>query len=177
MDVGFVILCPERNIGGLKNTLGSIRFHSYNRDSICVVGKDTTSTELADMNKFAPTFKGEDTITSLINIGMKKIKHDWACILFSGSRIPAYIEKKIAVWAGSESDVLFPVVDRKWEFSEGSFNGVVINTKFFAKVGDFPAVAMMKAGLNDFEFAKMLWAMQAAEHGCKFKAIVGMRII
>jgi hypothetical protein len=129
------------------------------------------------IKSFIPAHKGENTITSLINVGMKKNKHDWAFLFFAGSRLPPSIEKIIAVWANKDSDVVFPVVDRKWEFSSGSFNGVLINTKFFKEVGDFPDVSVEKDGLNDFEFAKLLWAAQAIEKGVSFKAIVGMKII
>lgn len=177
MDVGFVILCPDRKIGGLKNTLGSIRCHSYNREAICMVGNDATDAELKEFKQICVTHAGDDTITSLINTGIKKLKHDWACVVFSGSRVPSYIEWKFSTWIKNDTDVLFPVIDRKCDFTTGSFNGVVVNKKFFEKVGDFPTVTMKKYGMNDFEFAKMLWAVDAMASGCTFKAIVGMRII
>jgi hypothetical protein len=177
MDVGFLILCPDRRIGGLRNTLGSIQSYCYDRDAVCVVGDDATAEDMREFKKVCPTHKGDGTITSLINLGMKKLKHEWAFILFGGSRVPQFIEKKIDYFATAETDVLFPVIDRKWNFVDGSFNGVVMNTKFFKKVGDFPTVTMQKADLNDFELAKMLWAIDAIEQGVNFKAIVGMKII
>lgn len=177
MDVGFLILCPDRRIGGLKNSIGSIISYSYDRQAICVVGDDATDEEVRDFKKVCPTYKGGGTITSLINTGMKKIKNDWAFIMFGGSRIMTYQEWRFSTWAKQETDVLFPVVDRKCNFIEGSFNGVLINKKFFEKVGDFPTETMQKFGLNDFEFAKMLWAIDAIEQGATFKAIVGMRIV
>jgi hypothetical protein len=177
MDVGFIILCPDRNVGGLKNTLGSISHYSYNRESICVVGSDVSAKEINEMKACCQTYKGENTITSLVNVGMKKLKHDWGFIIFAGSRIQNYLERKLSIFTTKDSDILFPVVDRKCNFIEGSFNGVLINTKFFAEVGDFPCTTMKKQGLNDFEFAKMLWAIEAVEKGCTFKGIVGMRII
>jgi hypothetical protein len=177
MDVGFVILCPDRNVGGLRNTLGSVTHHSYNRESICVVGEDATAAELKELKQHCETHKGANTITSLINVGMKKIKHEWAFIVFSGSRIQPYLERKIETFAKNDTDVLFPVVDRKCNFIDGSFNGVLFNKKFFAKVGEFVTADMQKQGLNDFELAKMFWAVDAIGHGCTFKAIVGMRVI
>lgn len=177
MDIGFIILCPDRNVGGLRNTLGSIQHHSYNREAICVVGNDVLSASLKEMKQFCETYKGENTITSLINLGLKKLKHDWAFLIFSGGRIPAFLERKLNLFTKNDTDVLFPVIDRKINFIDGSFNGVMINTKFFAKVGEFSTTEMVKEGINDFELAKMLWAIQAIEKGCNFKAIVGMRII
>lgn len=177
MDVGFLILCPDRNKGGLRNTTGSIRSYAWDRDMIAVVGNDATTADVKELKEFCPTHKGEDTITSLVNVGMKKLKNDWAFIMFSGSRIPVFLEKKIAMFALKDTDVLFPVVDRKWDFISGSFNGVLINRKFFEKAGEFPTVDMQKQGVNDFEMAKMFWALGAMEQGVTFKAIVGMRII
>lgn len=177
MDVGFLVLCPDRNIAGLKNTLGSIRHYSYDREAICIVGEDANIDDVKEFKDLCETHKSGNTITSLINTGMKKIKHEWAFILFSGSRIQQYLERKFELFAKKETDVLFPVVDHKYDFIDGSFNGVMINTKFFKKVGDFQTADMQKAGLNDFEFAKMLWAINANNQGVTFKAIVGMRII
>lgn len=176
MDLGFVILCIDRNIGGVKNSLGSVRFHSYNRESICVVPETTSAEEMKNFKQIVETHKGENTVTSLINVGMKKCRHDWAFMFFSSSRLPPYIEKKLSTWVKKDTDVLFPVADRKCEFSEGSFNGVLINKKFFELVGDFPSI-IAKNSQNDFELSKMFWAVKAMDHGCTFKAIVGMRVI
>jgi hypothetical protein len=177
MDLGFVVLCPDRRIGGLKNTLGSIQAHTYDRDALCVVGDDATAVELEEFNSLCPTYRGKNTVTSLINLGVKKCRHDWAFLMFSGSRLPRHIERKLTSFCTSDRDVLFPGVDGKYDFVEGSFNGVVINTKFFEEVGNFPCNVMAKAGLNDFEFAKMLWAIDAMDRGVVFKSIVGMKII
>jgi hypothetical protein len=177
MDVGFLILSPDRNVAGLKNTIGSIKLRCYNRDCVCVVGNDATTKDVKEMKEYCPTFKGHDTITSLINTGMKKIKNDWACIIFGGSRVPNFIERKWQHFCKSDVDVLFPIVEGKNNFVDGCFNGVLINVKFFQKVGEFPANVMQKQGLNDFEFAKLLWASEALAHGVLFKGIVGMRAI
>ena len=74
MDLGFIILCPDRNIGGLRNTLLSISHNSYNREALAVVGSDATAAEIKTMKEICPIHKGKDTITSLINTGMKKLK-------------------------------------------------------------------------------------------------------
>lgn len=177
MDVGFLILSPDRNIAGLKNTIGSIKLRSYNRDCVCVVGEDASTKDVKEMKELCPTFKGKDTITSLINTGMKKIKNDWVCMLFGGTRVPSVIEKKLEAACKLENEIIYPLVENKYNFVEGCFNGVVINNKFFQKVGDFPTSTMKKFGLNDFEFVKMLWASDALEKGAVFKGVLGIRII
>ena len=87
MDVGIIILCPDRNTGGVKNTVGSIKHHCYNRECINIVGNDATAAEVKEMKEFCPTYKGKDTITSLINTGFKRLKHEWGFLMFAGSRV------------------------------------------------------------------------------------------
>jgi len=178
MDVGFLILSPDRNIAGLKNTIGSINLlRHYNNKCVCVVGEDATTRDVKEMKELCPVFKGKDTITSLINTGMKKIKNEWACMLFGGTRIPKIVEKKLETFCKLENEIIYPLIENKYNFIECCFNGVVINTKFFQKVGEFPEFTMQKFGMNDFEFAKMLWALDALKHGAIFKGVLGMRII
>lgn len=177
MDIQYIILCPDRNLGGLKNTVGSIKFNTVDRNFLCVVGNDVYPDELEEFQNTCPTFVGKDTLTSLINLGLKTISSEWGFILFAGSRTSRYLENKLDVFAKNENDVLFPVVDYKTDFVYGSFNGVLINTQLFKKVGDFPTSIMKKKGVNDFEMAKMFWHISAVEKGAIFKAIVGMKII
>lgn len=177
MDLGFIILCPDRNIAGLRNTLGSIRHHCYDRESIAVVGNDATAGDIKEFKEYCTTYKAKDTITSLINTGMLKLRHEWGFIVFGGSRFQPYVERKVATFIKTEKDVLFPVVDRRCDFVSGSFNGVLINRKFFEEIGEFPEATMVKDGMNDFEMAKMFWACDAIEKGVVFKGIVGLKII
>jgi len=176
MDVQFIILCPEKSITNLKNTFSSIQNNTCQRSSICIVGSDISAKELAEMKKVCPTFKGGDTITSLINLGMKKLESEWGLIVFAGSRVQRFVERKIDQFCKNNYDVLFPVVNKKWGFVEGTFDGVLINKSFFEEVGTFPEICLNESSINDFEFAKMLWALDATQKGAKFKAIVGMRM-
>ena len=178
MDVGFIILCPDRNVGGLRNSVGGIRHRSYDRECLAVVPGDTSPKEIKEMKEHCPAvWKGKDTITSLINTGMKRVKQEWGFIIFAGSRIPAFIEKKFITFANAPTDILFPVVERRFDFVSGSFNGVLINKEFFKKVGNFTEGDLQKQGMNDFEMAKFLWSITAIENGAMFKGIVGMRVI
>lgn len=177
MDLGFLVLCPDRKPGGLQNTINSIKSYSWNRQVIATTEDSVNKEELAELKKHCPCFAGGKTFTSLINEGIKKSKTDWVFVLFSGSRIPSYIESKIENFLHDEKNVLFPVVDRKGDFVSGSFNGVLFNRNFFLKVGDFPEINFEHEKFNDFEVAKLLWAIEGLKHNVKFKAIVGMKII
>lgn len=177
MDFNVIIISHNRNIGGIKSTINSVKISTYNRKCLCVVGEDISTKEFKEISGFVEVHKAKNTFTSLINTGIKKNTNLWSFVVFAGSRMPLYIEKKLDYFCKNDQDVLFPVVDRKWNFVDGSFNGVLINNKFFKEVGDFPDFLTGKQGINDFELAKMIWAVGAIEKGCKFKAIVGMKII
>ena len=177
MDVGIVVLCPDRNPAALRNTVGSVNYSLYDRECIAIVPKAISPKEVIELKEFAPVYKGKDTITSLVNVGMKRLKQEWGFVVFAGSRVPKFLERKFATFVKSNKDVIYPIVDRKCNFVEGSFNGVLFNKEFFKEAGDFPDVPMEKPGLNDFEFAKLLWATNALNVGAVFKGIVGMRTI
>jgi hypothetical protein len=177
LDLSVIVLCPERNIAGLKCSVGSIKRHFYDREIICITGKNATPDEMNNMREICPSYKGKETITSLINVGMKKIKSEWGFILYAGAYVRLYMEKKLCRFVESEKDILYPIVDRKMNFVDGSSNGILLNKTIFKEVGDFPDATMYKSGMNDFELAKLLWALDAVKHGCKFKGIVGLKII
>jgi hypothetical protein len=178
MDVGIVVLCPDRNPAALKNTVGSVRYSLYNRDCIAVVPKDTSPKEIQECKTHCENiYKGKETITSLVNVGMKRLKQEWGFVVFAGSRVMHFLERKWDTFVKSDKDILYPIVDRKCNFVDGSFNGVLFNRKFYQEVGDIPDTPMEKPGLNDFEFAKLLWASDALNKGAIFKGIIGMRII
>ena len=177
LDIGIIVLCPDRNIGGLKNTVASVTHHCWNRECIGIVGNDATKEELAEMGEICPSYKGKDTITSLVNKGMRHLKHEWGFIIFGGSRVQHFLERKFTTFANYENEILFPIVERRCNFVDGSFNGVLINKKFFKTVGKFPEADLQKEGINDFEMAKLFWAIDAIEKGAKFKGIIGMRVI
>lgn len=128
------------------------------------------------MNQICETIKGYDTITSLINVGMKKTKADWNAIVFAGSWVRSNIYRKFDLFVEKEKDILFPVVDGKINFTEGSMNGIIIHKDTFKEVGDFSTAPMQKSGCSDLELIKLFWSLQAIEKGCTFKAIIGMKI-
>lgn len=177
MDVGFLILGPDRNVAGLINTVGSIRNQNHKNASVYVAGNDATDNDLQEFNTYCSSYVGGNTITSLVNTGMEKMTCEWACIMFSGSRVPFDVERKWDSFCKAETDILYPIVEKKYNFVDGTFNGVLINRNFFAKIGKFPDVTMKKTGLNDFEFIKLMWATDALKHGALFKGILGMRFI
>lgn len=173
---GFIVLCPERNLGGLKNTVNSIKRGYENASVICTIANDANKDEIKEASNLCDVYKGGSTITSLINTGMKKTKENWNIIVFAGSWITPQLRRKFDLFVKDEKDILFPVMWRKTNFIEGSMNGLIIHKKAFKEVGDFPNGPMQKAGVPEMELIKMFWALDAIKLGYVFKAIVGMKV-
>jgi len=176
-DFSVIVLCPQRNFGGLKATVGTAKLWYPNSDPICVVANDATKEEINEFKTLCPVYKGKDTITSLMNVGMKRIKNKWGMFVMAGARLTSCIDKKILAFLEDEKDIIYAIIDNKHEFTESSLNGLTINKKTFEEVGEFPTGAMIKEGFNDLEFAKLLWALDAIDKKCKFKAILGLKIV
>ncbi len=175
LDLGFIVLCPDRDVRGLRSTVSSLSFCYHNADVFCMVDGSTTPKELKQMKEICPTYKGKDTITSLINAGMKKMKKPWAFIIYAGSRIKTNLPRKLEQFVQSEKDILFPIVKNKTGFADGSSNGILIHKDTFKEIGVLPK-AQATEDMNDFEVSKLLWECKAIEAGCQFKAIAGIRI-
>ena len=130
-------------------------------------GLDKDSIE--SMRSVCPVILGGNTITSLINAGMKKATEDWVFIVFSGSQVMPRMNYKFEYFVTSEKDILFPVANRKINFIDGTMNGIFMHRNTFSTVGDMP-------NDDDIQLSKAVWAYEAINHGCVFKAIVGGKI-
>jgi hypothetical protein len=179
VDINFVIISPEPNIGRLKGTVRSI-FNNYRSDAkiICSVNKTIKKPQIDEMCDVCPTFRGGQTITSLINNGMKRAHKGWNMIVVEGAWVPKNIQNKYLRWMSDSKDVLFPIVmnlDRQGipmrilsTFSECTLNGVLLDKDFFLEVGNLSE--------NPLKISREFWAMEAADKGARFKAILGIKI-
>lgn len=181
-NLQFIILCPERNWGGLMCTSKSIKECFPSSKSIAVVGDDATDAEFKEFNTEVKTIRGGKTISGLINAGLNHSKNTdtWNFILMAGNYIRYRIIKKYFRFVESNTDVVYPVVTmaakadgmgrRCWEFPDASINGLLLHKKLFSAVGDFDEA------IENFSHIKMFWALDAIKEGAKFKAIVGTRL-
>lgn len=176
MNLGFCVLCLDNNISDLKTTLNSIENCSYGRKATVVVNGDTQDSDLKDLKQKYQIIKGKNTVTSLINSAIRKSEFEWCFLIFSGSKIKPYTERKILNFIKNERDITYPIIEDKFDFVSGSINGMVINKKFFKEIGDMPECTIMKDGINDFELAKMFWCWSAQEKKALFKGIVGLKL-
>lgn len=178
INFGFIIISPEHNIGGLKNTLRSIDNFSKGSEVVSIVGKEIKEEEIKESRNFCEIYKGGKTITSLINKGFEKTKKEWNIIIIEGARLCKNLCKKYSTFIKSEKDILFPLIidyDIKGypktinnEFHNCTLNGICINKKFFKKIG--------KMTDNPLEISRKFWSMDAIQNQANFKSILGIRI-
>lgn len=180
-SLAFVILSPEPNIARLRDTVRSIK-NSFGDDFAlaCCVGKDIKRPQLDEMCEVCPSFKGGNTVTSLINQGFEKINREgWRIFVMEGARVPRSLISRYSRWVRSDRDVLFPIVvnhDRDGNpstilssFEDCTLNGMLIHSRLFQESGKFSD--------NPLAVSKAFWAFEAASKGAIFKAILGVKII
>jgi hypothetical protein len=166
-EFGIVILCPERNLGGLRGTASCCR-DQFGVPFCCIVGDNAKPSEIREMSAYCPVFQGGNTITSLIDVGVNVSKMPWNLVVMAGSYLRTGMVKKYRYFARSEKEVLYPVIDRKYIFDEASINGIMIHQNAIKEVGEFGSGA-------DLSLVKLHWANKAIEKGYKFKALVGVK--
>lgn len=179
IEISFVILSPDPNIGRLKGTVRSIK-NNYKEDAsiVCSVTKEVKKPQLDEMNEVCPTSKGGNTVTSLINNGIKNSRSGWTLLIMEGAYLPRNVQYRYSRWIKEKTDVLFPIVtsyDKEGiptkiysTFPECTLNGIMIDRDFFLKVG--------KLSENPLKISREFWAMEATEKGAVFKAILGIKI-
>lgn len=170
LDICFVMISLDGNPAGFQTTGGSIRNNYPNASTLAVVPSSMHKEDVAGLRKKHPVVVAGDTVTSMFNQGIPEIDREWALVVVAGSWMRPNLDKKYGYFVDREDDILFPVVDRKWTFVDGSINGLMIRKETFKKVGPFQ-------NSGPFEMCKLFWANDAVERGCRFKAVVGAQII
>lgn len=160
IDFTVVILSIDGDPSKIEKTYQSTKFLCDQYNCIAVIPKDRSVSTVS-----CQVYNGGDCVTSLIDNGMNKVKTEWALFVFSGSIIKKKIDKKLSLYVETKRDVLFPVVNRMWNFIDGSMNGLLISKEFYGQVGEFGSG-------NTLQNTKILWAERALEKGVRFKAIV-----
>ena len=169
LNCGFVILCTEHAVNLLKSTVNSIKSRYPGIPMICAVDNTATTDDLKDMKSFCPTYKGKNTFSSLINVGMRHAPAEWNFIVMAGVTVRWKMDQKFSFFIENEKDILFPIVDGKTNFVDATLNGLFINKKTWYEVGE-----MDEKG--EFEYIKANWGYRAIKNGTTFKAIAGSRM-
>ncbi len=164
-DYGFIILCPNGNIGHLRNTISSIELY-YPSTPVLVILPE--SCELVSLN--VNTLIGGKTIPSMINVGMKATScKEWNFIIITNGWMRNHIDLKYSYFIENKQDIFYPILTKKINFIDSDINGMLIHKSTFNKVGPFPDMESIKD-------SKLIWANKAIEKGFKFKGIVGARV-
>lgn len=180
-SLAFVVVSPDSNVAMLRDSVRSLRsVFGDDAEVVCCVSKNLKKDQFDEMNSVCPTFRGGETITSLINEGFKRVKKEgWRLFIMEGARVQRSLGSRYARWIKNDRDVLFPIVinqDREGRpikilanFEDSTLNGMLIHSKLFDEVGSFSD--------NPIPVSKSFWAMGALERGGVFKAILGVKII
>jgi len=178
LNLGFIILSLDGNIGGLKNTIRSIKNEYPNEPIICSANKSIKPDPYKEMKLICTTYKSGNTITSLINKGFEKSTTEWSVLVMEGSRICKNLVKKYSMWINSEKDIVYPLIIEynmngypckiNNSFYNCTLNGLCINKNFFKSVGNLSD--------NPLETSRIFWAIDAKEKGANFKSILGIKI-
>lgn len=154
----------------------NVKLAQYTLDNCCNLVYDYKKTVVApeSVNKEAFTGRGFKTIyggkfyCDMIDISMKNCVSEWAFLLKAGTKIQNRIDEKNSRYISRYNDVIFPVVNRVYNFSTLPLNGLLLNKAFYNEVGEF-------GDYESQEITKLIWADKAMQFGAKFKAIVGVR--
>lgn len=169
LKVCFVILSPDCAVNLIKNTASSIKYHYPKLSFITVTESSAIKEDIAEIKKICPVYKGNETISSLINVGMRHSPAEWVFLVIAGTNVRPNLDSKFSFYVANEKDILYPVANYKYNFIDATLNGLFINRKTFREVGE-----MQESGSLDM--VKLAWAAEAVEYGCKFKAIVGSKM-
>lgn len=171
LDFGFIILCSDMNPVALKSTIKSLNKSHPTCPIIAVVPNNIKADALKEMKECAEVFKGKDTITSLMNTGLRNCPADWGVFIMAGTWIKIKLTDKLSRFIEDDSDVLFPIVNRIYDFKNATLNGLCINKKVFKKVGPF-------AEQGSIPKCKEEWSLYASGLcNTKFKAILGAQVL
>lgn len=168
MNFGFLVLNPESNPSLLKNTVNSIR-SKYDSPIVSITEKSVKAQSFKEMNAICPTCKGGSTYTSLINAGMKHPPAEWNILVIAGTYVRSRLTRKYSIFIENEKDIIFPVVEGKYDFVDATINGLTLHKNCFKEVGKM-------AEVGAFEVCKLMWALEAIGKEYKFKAILGVKL-
>lgn len=169
LNYGFVILCPDHAVNLLESTANSIKSRYPGISYICATDDTANAQDLKEMKQICPTFKGRGTFSSLINTGMKHTPADWTFLVCAGVTVRAKLDLRFSYFINSEKDICFPIAENKYNFVDGTLNGIFVHKNTFKEIGDWKE-------FDNLEWVKTLWALSAIDKGCKFKAIAGCKI-
>lgn len=170
LDCGFVIIAPENNAKHIEITAMSIIRKFGATPMVCVMTSEASEDSESEASSLCRVVKGGTTYSSLINAALRNPQAEWTMIIISGTSMRMRTYRKYGFFTETKRDILYPVVDRKMNFVDGTVNGILFHRDAHSEVGDMPEC-------QSLEESKMRWGYEASCRGYKFKGIVGAGLV
>lgn len=169
-NIGFAVLCPGRNLGGLMTTVRTLKGIHPQAPLVCVLPEDATDKEMEEFRKACPVHRGGRTVQSLANLGFEKCRAEWVMTLMAGVVARPGLLRHYERFGEATTDVFYAIVRGKWRFEDNGFTGFAAHRDTFLKVGKFAEQE------ENLELVRLFWGMDAAESGCRIKGLVGVAV-
>lgn len=170
LDCGFLIIAPENNSKHVEITASSVRRKLGTSPMLCILTSGASEQAELEASRICECARGGTTYSSLINVALRRPLAEWNLIIISGTSMRSRTYRKYGCFAESSRDILYPVVDRKMNFVDGTVNGILFHRDAHSEIGDMPEC-------QSLEESKMHWGFRAACLGYKFKGIVGAGLV
>jgi hypothetical protein len=163
LDMSLCVISVNRTVQEINKSFESAFYLDYDCGKILCVKPDfdTTGVDLENVK----VLRHGESMTEMVDFACKNSVTEWIYFIFAGTKLAKKIDTKNAMHVTSHKDILFPVINRRWNFVEANLNGLLLNKNFHEEVGDFGAG-------NDLMVTKLIWADKALQHGAKFKGLV-----
>ncbi len=166
LNCGFIVLCPNCNLGQLKSTINSIGSYYKETNAVIIMPNDCKKDAINESSKLATTYTSNNNLAAMINTGMSNACSEWNFIILAKGWLRSRLDIKYSYFIESQKDILFPIIGRKLNFFESELHLILIHKKSFKDIGQFPIA-------NLFETSKLMWTGKALEKGYRFKGVVG----
>ena len=165
LDVSMAIVITDRNTNKINETLRH-NFKLFDKYKKIIITNNLEFNYFDNENLNKIQSKSFQLLENY-DIALKNCDTEWCFLLHAGSCLHFDIIRKLSKFITSDSDIIFPVKNRIYDFIKNPLNGLLINKKTYNKIGVFGKD-------NPEDIIKLLWAADAAKAGCFFKAIVGI---
>jgi hypothetical protein len=164
---GFIVLCLDDLPSEVSVTISRIRSIFKDPYIRLAMPLRLACDEMERYKKFkVPIDMSEGTITGMMNLSSSKSSFDWNLILMAGACVTQNLIKKYLYFCRHDKDFVYPVVDRKWVFSEASINGMLYNKNTTPEAPE---------NESEMPMAKAAWGAEIIRSGGRLKAIIGAK--
>lgn len=167
LDVSMAIVVADENTNKINETL-RYNYKIFDKYEKIIITNNLEFDYFNDenLNKiYTKSFK----VLENYDIALRNCNTEWCFLLHAGTCLNFNVINILSKYITSDTDILFPVKNRIYEFIKNPLNGLLINKKIYNKIGLFWKD-------NPENIMKLLWAFDAVRKGCLFKAIVGINI-